>query len=85
MDTSEPRSDVDHCAIRLEAVTIVQVHGKPAAREVLKRADMVSTHLHCDCPFVGGVEHLTPACFPGDRLHLQYVHAQCLVGVDGMV
>ncbi len=71
METGQLRRDVNHCAIRMRATLTMLKDGKPAARAVLKGADMVATHLVCDCPFVGGVEHLTPACFPGDRLHLQ--------------
>ncbi len=66
------RRDVDHEDIKAEAIAVHRELGKGEAKKVLKAAGMVATHLHCDCPFVGRIAHMTPACFPGDRLHLQY-------------
>ena len=65
------RRDVDHEDIKAEAIAILRDVGKGAAMAVLDTADMAATHLHCDCPFMGRIAHMTPACFPGDRLHLQ--------------
>ena len=66
------RRDVDHDDVKAEAIAVRCDVGKGAAVEVLNAAGMVATHLHSDCPFVGRIAHMTPACFPGDRLHLQY-------------
>ena len=66
------RRDFDHEDIRAEAIALRrQVGKKGAAAELLKTVGMAPTHMYCDCPFVGRIAHMTPACFPGDRLHLQ--------------
>lgn len=67
------RRDLDHADVKAAAIATLHTRGKGAARAVLNDADMAATHLLCDCPFTGRIAHLTPACFPGDRLHLQYV------------
>lgn len=71
MESGVLRRDVDHEDVRAEAISVWRTAGKGAAEDVLAAADMAPTHLYCDCPFVGRIAHLTPACFPGDRLHLQ--------------
>ena len=73
------RWDVNHEDIKAEAIGVWLTAGKGAAVAVLAAADMTPTHLHSDCPFVGRIAHMTLACFPGDRLHLQY--AVCLASV----
>lgn len=65
------RRDLDHEDIKAAAIAALFAEGKVKAKELLDTADMSATHLHCDCPFVGRIAHMTPACFPGDRLHLQ--------------
>ena len=65
------RRDVDHEDIKAEAIAILRNVGKGAAVALLDTVDMAASHLHCDCPFMGRIAHMTPGCFPGDRLHLQ--------------
>ena len=71
MELGSLRRDVCHEGIKADAIGVWRETGKGAAVEVLEAADMAATHLHCDCPFMGRIAHMTPACFPGDRLHLQ--------------
>ena len=65
------RRDLDHEDVKAEATRLLRTRGKGVAAAVLKAVGMAATHLICDCPFVGRIAHMTVACFPGDRLHLQ--------------
>ena len=65
------RRNLDHEDVKAEAIATLRARGKGAAAVVLHAVGMAATHLICDCPFLGRIAHMTVACFPGDRLHLQ--------------
>lgn len=66
------RQDIDHEAVRQDALrTMLRDGNDEAACAILAEAGLTRTHLQSDCPFLGTIAHLTPDCFPGDRLHLQ--------------
>ena len=76
--TGTLRKEIDYEAVRSEALATLLTSGRKAAVAVLSAVDVSATHLRADCPFFGHIAHMTPACFPGDRLHLQYVSAIAL-------
>ena len=47
------RRDLDHEDVKAAAIAVLRDSGKGAAYKVLDEADMVATHLLCDCPFTG--------------------------------
>ena len=67
------RSEIDHEDIVQAAVNSLVAEGKATAQQVLREAELVDTVLVSDCPFLGNIANISPACFPGDRFHLQYV------------
>lgn len=76
--TGVARSDIDHEGVVTAAVAVMLAGTKRQAKDVLKDCDLSFTHLSSDCPFFGYIAHLTPSCFPADRLHLQYVDLHVL-------
>ena len=72
-DDGNLRRDIDHERLRDTACHAMSASTKKAAGIILDRANMDAAHLCDNCPFLGDVAHLTPACFPSDRLHVQCV------------